>query len=86
MNHRLLQDIPCEPVARVRQALASPQLLAEIPRDVDIVADCRGHFCLLSDAALKLLREQGDRARKTFDGLTEGRAPGLPLASGIDRR
>ena len=36
--------------------------------------------------AVKLLQARGFRARKTFDGLTEGRAPGLPLASGIDRR
>jgi rhodanese-related sulfurtransferase len=32
------------------------QRLAELPRDVEIVAYCRGPFCLMSDEAVKLLR------------------------------
>ena len=56
------------------------QRLAELPRDVEIVAYCRGPFCLMSDEAVKLLREHGYRARKTFDGVSEWRAAGLPLA------
>lgn len=56
------------------------QRLAELPRDVDIVAYCRGPFCLMSDEAVKLLRERGYRARKTFDGVSEWQAAGLPLA------
>lgn len=56
------------------------QRLAELPRDVDIVAYCRGPFCLMSDEAVKLLREHGYRARKTFDGVSEWQAAGLPLA------
>jgi len=54
--------------------------LAELPRKVDIVAYCRGPFCLMSDEAVKLLRERGYRARKTFDGVSEWQAAGLPLA------
>lgn len=56
------------------------QRLAELPRDVEIVAYCRGPFCLMSDEAVKLLREHGYRARKTFDGVSEWQAAGLPLA------
>jgi rhodanese-related sulfurtransferase/DNA-binding MarR family transcriptional regulator len=56
------------------------QRLAELPRDVEIVAYCRGPFCLMSDEAVKLLRKHGYRARKTFDGVSEWRAAGLPLA------
>lgn len=56
------------------------QRLAELPRDVDIVAYCRGPFCLMSGEAVKLLRERGYRARKTFDGVSEWQAAGLPLA------
>jgi rhodanese-related sulfurtransferase/DNA-binding MarR family transcriptional regulator len=56
------------------------QRLAELPRDVEIVAYCRGPFCLMSDEAVKLLRQHGYRARKTFDGVSEWRAAGLPLA------
>ena len=54
--------------------------LSELPRDVEIVAYCRGPFCLMSDEAVKLLREHGYRARKSFDGVTEWQAAGLPLA------
>ena len=54
--------------------------LAELPRDVEIVAYCRGPFCLMSDEAVKLLQKHGYRARKTFDGVSEWQAAGLPLA------
>jgi rhodanese-related sulfurtransferase/DNA-binding transcriptional ArsR family regulator len=54
--------------------------LAELPRDVQIVAYCRGPFCLMSDEAVKLLREHGYQARKTLDGVSEWQAAGLPLA------
>src|SRR5574343_247432 len=53
------------------------QRLAELPRDVEIVAYCRGPFCLMSDEAVKLLREHGYRARKTFDGVREWQSAGL---------
>ncbi|CAG1016992.1 HTH-type transcriptional repressor CzrA [Burkholderiaceae bacterium] len=55
------------------------QRLAELPRGVEIVAYCRGPFCLMSDEAVKLLREHGYRARKTFDGVSEWQAAGLPV-------
>jgi len=54
--------------------------LAELPRDVDIVAYCRGPFCLMSDEAVKLLRKRGFHARKTPDGVADWAAAGLPLA------
>lgn len=54
--------------------------LAELPRDVDIVAYCRGPYCLMSDEAVKLLQAKGYRARKTLDGISEWQAAGLPLA------
>ena len=56
------------------------QRLAELPRDVEIVAYCRGPFCLMSDEAVALLTAHGYRARKTFDGVSEWQAAGLPLA------
>lgn len=56
------------------------QRLTELPRNVEIVAYCRGPFCLMSDEAVKLLRAHGYRARKTFDGVSEWRAAGLPIA------
>lgn len=54
--------------------------LAELPRNVEIVAYCRGPFCLMSDEAVRLLKQRGFKARKTFDGVSEWHAAGLPLA------
>ena len=53
--------------------------LAELPRDVEIVAYCRGPFCLMSDEAVKVLQSHGFCARKTLDGVTEWQAAGLPI-------
>jgi rhodanese-related sulfurtransferase/DNA-binding transcriptional ArsR family regulator len=68
------------PYARSLPLPELTQRLAELPRDAEIVAYCRGPFCLMSDEAVKLLQERGYRARKTFDGVSEWRAAGLPLA------
>ena len=65
------------------RSLPLPELskrLAELPRDVEIVAYCRGPFCLMSDEAVALLKKRGYRARKSFDGVSEWRAAGLPVA------
>jgi rhodanese-related sulfurtransferase len=67
------------PYARSMPLAELAQRLAELPRDVDLVAYCRGPFCLMSDAAVKLLREHGFRARKTVDGVSEWQAAGLPV-------
>ena len=63
------------PLAEVQQHLSS------LPRDKEIVAYCRGPFCLLSDEAVAFLQAQGFRARKVHDGVNEWKAAGLPLAS-----
>ena len=57
------------------------QRLAELPRRREIVAYCRGPFCMLSDEALKLLKARGYKARKILDGVSEWQAAGLPVAS-----
>lgn len=53
--------------------------LADLPADKDIVAYCRGPFCLMSDEAVQLLRERGYIAHKISDGVTEWAAGGLPI-------
>lgn len=67
------------PYARSMPLAELEHRLSELPRGVDIVAYCRGPFCLMSDEAVKLLRRRGFRASKTFDGVSEWRAAGLPL-------
>jgi rhodanese-related sulfurtransferase/DNA-binding transcriptional ArsR family regulator len=67
------------PFARSMPVDELEQRLAELPRRREIVAYCRGPFCMLSDEALKLLRAKGYKARKILDGVSEWRAAGLPL-------
>ncbi|OIQ85960.1 hypothetical protein GALL_321970 [mine drainage metagenome] len=55
--------------------------MGELPRDRDIVAYCRGPFCVMSDAAVALLARHGLRASKRDDGVPQWRAAGLPLES-----
>ena len=53
--------------------------LAELPKGKEIVAYCRGPFCLMSGEAVALLRKRGYRARKISDGVAEWAAARLPL-------
>jgi len=54
--------------------------LKELPADKDIVAYCRGPFCMMSAEAVTLLKKHGYRAHKIADGTPEWLAAGLPLA------
>lgn len=56
--------------------------LAEIPRDAEVVAYCRGPFCVLAPQALDILREAGILARRLDGGLPEWRADGHPVEVG----
>lgn len=53
--------------------------LVELPKDVPIVAYCRGPFCLMARDAVALLRKKGHHALHVSDGVAEWRARGLPL-------
>lgn len=59
--------------------------LGSLPRDAEIVAYCRGPYCLLAPRAVELLRERGFRARRLEDGFPEWRLAGLPVAVGEAR-
>jgi rhodanese-related sulfurtransferase/DNA-binding transcriptional ArsR family regulator len=54
--------------------------LAELPKRKEIVAYCRGPYCLMSYDAVHLLRKKGLKARRLQDGLPEWRMAGLPTA------
>ncbi len=56
------------------------QRIKELPADKDIVAYCRGPFCMMSAEAVALLKKHGLRAFKIADGIPEWQAAGLPLA------
>lgn len=53
--------------------------LATLPSDREIVAYCRGPFCMLSVQAAERLRAQGYRVRWLRDGYPEWQAAGLPV-------
>lgn len=55
--------------------------LADLPAGKEIVAYCRGPYCLMSDEAVQLLRQRGYTAHKITDGVTEWLASGLPIES-----
>lgn len=56
--------------------------LRSLPPDVDVVAYCRGPFCVFADDAVRLLRRRGRRARRLVDGFPEWRRAGLPVEDG----
>jgi rhodanese-related sulfurtransferase/DNA-binding MarR family transcriptional regulator len=57
------------------------QRLQELPRGQEVVAYCRGPYCVLAYEAVARLREHGYAARRMEDGFPEWRAAGLPVES-----
>lgn len=53
--------------------------LTEIPPNKEIVAYCRGPYCVMAFQAVQKLREHGRLARRLVDGFPEWRAEGLPV-------
>jgi rhodanese-related sulfurtransferase/DNA-binding transcriptional ArsR family regulator len=58
------------------------QRLTEFHPKQEIIAYCRGPYCVLSYEAVALLRARGFKARRLEDGLPEWRAAGLPVEEG----
>ncbi len=56
--------------------------LAHLPRDRDIVAYCRGPYCVLAIEAVERLRAQGFNATRLDHGVPDWRALGYPVAVG----
>jgi len=56
--------------------------LREIDRSKDVVAYCRGPYCVFADDAVRLLRRKGFAAERLTDGFPEWRDAGLPVTGG----
>ncbi len=56
--------------------------LARIPKGAEIVAYCRGPYCVLAPQAVERLKAKGYRARRLDQGMPEWRLAGLPIAVG----
>jgi rhodanese-related sulfurtransferase/DNA-binding HxlR family transcriptional regulator len=68
------------PVAELRRRLR------DLPDDTEVVAYCRGPYCVYADDAVRVLREEGFRATRLEDGFPEWRRAGLPVAVGADQQ
>jgi rhodanese-related sulfurtransferase len=56
-----------------------PELAPSLPRRREVVAYCRGPYCVYADDAVRLLRERGLKARRLDVGFPEWRRAGLPV-------
>jgi rhodanese-related sulfurtransferase len=56
--------------------------IKELPRGREIVAYCRGPYCVMSVEAVELLRKKGFRAHRLEQGVAELRARGWRVATG----
>jgi rhodanese-related sulfurtransferase len=66
------------PVADLRRHLRA------LPKDVEVVAYCRGPYCAYADEAVRELTKKGFRARRLSGGFPEWRRAGLPVAVGAE--
>lgn len=65
------------PVAELDSAIAS------LPKRIEIVAYCRGPYCMLAVEAVRAMKRLGRKARRLEDGVTEWRSAGLPIVGGL---
>jgi rhodanese-related sulfurtransferase len=56
--------------------------LEDLPADTEVVAYCRGAYCVLAHDAVRLLTAHGHCARPLTEGIIEWRVAELPLATG----
>jgi rhodanese-related sulfurtransferase/DNA-binding transcriptional ArsR family regulator len=69
-----LPQARCIPVTELQARLS------ELPKEREIVAYCRGPYCVFADEAVALLRAHGYSARRLDEGVPEWRRLGLPVA------
>lgn len=56
--------------------------MRDVPKETDVVAYCRGPYCVFADDAVRTLRRRGYRASRLEDGFPEWRDAGLPVEVG----
>jgi rhodanese-related sulfurtransferase len=83
----IVLDVRPEPEYRaghIAGALSAPleslaQVAAKLPRRSEIVAYCRGPYCVYADDAVRLLQERGLKARRLGVGFPEWRRADRPV-------
>ncbi len=56
--------------------------MAGLPTDREVIAYCRGPYCIVAEESVALLRERGFQAHNLRAGVAEWRSASLPLATG----
>ena len=64
------------PIAELRKHIKA------LSKNAEVVAYCRGPYCVYADDAVRELNRRGYRARRLVDGFPEWKRAGLPVASG----
>jgi rhodanese-related sulfurtransferase/DNA-binding MarR family transcriptional regulator len=59
--------------------------LDELPGDQEIIAYCRGPYCVFADEAVTLLQKHGYRARRLIDGLPDWQTLHLPVVTVMEK-
>jgi rhodanese-related sulfurtransferase/DNA-binding HxlR family transcriptional regulator len=57
--------------------------IRSLPAGVEVVAYCRGPYCVFADDAVRLLRRRGRRARRLDDGFPEWQRAHLPVEAAV---
>jgi rhodanese-related sulfurtransferase len=70
--------------ARSAPLPALDELASTLTKRREVVAYCRGPYCVYADAAVRELSRRGFRARRLVDGFPEWRRAGLPIVAGAD--
>jgi rhodanese-related sulfurtransferase len=76
--------------AHLRGAISIPvqeleRRIAELPRTQEVIAYCRGPWCVYAAEAVETLRKAGFRARRMEEGLPDWKARGFPVETGVSR-
>ena len=66
------------PVTELRRHLRA------LPAEADIIAYCRGPYCVYADEVVRELTRLGFRARRLIDGFPEWKRAALPVAAGVE--
>ena len=64
------------PIGQLRRSLRA------LPKGGEVVAYCRGPYCVYADEAVRELNRRGFSARRLIDGFPEWKRAGLPVAAG----
>jgi len=76
------RSVPASELNRHLDGVAELDGLDALPAGADVVAYCRGPYCVYADDAVRELTQRGVRARRLADGFPEWKRAGLPVAAG----